>query len=108
MDAYSQTQDYNLATEYAHEVIRLGTTPQGVEISPMRNLESRLVLAITAAKRGELDQAIELADRALSTNRKSLPSLLMFAGGLSGELQQRFPNEAATRTFQERLLTLAG
>jgi plasmid maintenance system antidote protein VapI len=108
MDAYSQAQDYDLATEYAHEVIRLGTTPQGVETSPMRNLESRLVLAITAAKRGELDQAVELADQAMSTNRKSLPSLLMFAGELSGELQQRFPGEAATKTFQERLLTLTG
>lgn len=108
MDAYSQAQDFELATEYAHEVIKLGTTPQGVEISPMRNLEARLVLAITAVKRGDLEQAVELADRAMSTSRKSIPSLLMFAGELSGELQQRFPNEAATKNFQERLLTLTG
>lgn len=108
MDAYSQAQDFELATGYAHEVIKLGTTPQGVEISPMRNLEARLVLAITAVKRGDLDQAVELADQAMSTSRKSIPSLLMFAGELSGELQQRFPNEAATKNFQERLLTLTG
>ena len=107
MDAYSQAQDFKLATEHAHEVISLGTTPQGIEISPMRNLEARLILAITAAKQGNLDGAVELADRALSTNRKSLPSLLMFASELSSELQERFPGEAATKEFQERLLTLA-
>ncbi|WP_162145907.1 helix-turn-helix domain-containing protein [Glycomyces tenuis] len=108
MDAYSQAQDYDLATQYADEVIRLGTTPQGIEISPMRNLEAKLVLAITAARQGELDQAVGMADEALSTNRKSLPSLLMFAGELSSELQQRFPDESATKDFQERLRTLAG
>lgn len=108
MDAYSQAQDYDLATAHAHEVIKLGTTAGGIEISPMRNLEARLVLAITAARQGELERAVGLADQALSTDRKSLPSLLMFAGELSGELQQRFPGEAATKEFQDRLRALAG
>lgn len=108
MDAYSQAQDYDLATAHAHEVIRLGTTPGGVETSPMRNLEARLVLAITAVRQGDLESGVGLANAALDTNRKSLPSLLMFAGELSGELQQRFPGETATLDFQERLRSLAG
>jgi len=108
MDAYSQAQDYDLATQYAGEVIKFGTTPNGIEISPMRNQEARLVLAITAARKGELDQAIEQADQVFNSERKSLPSLLMVAGELSGELQQRFPEENATKDFQERLRALAG
>lgn len=108
MDAYSQAQDYDLATQYAGEVIRFGTTPNGIEIAPMRNQEARLVLAITAARQGQLDQAIEQADQVFNSERKSLPSLLMVAGELSGELQQRFPEENATKDFQERLRALAG
>jgi hypothetical protein len=40
---------------------------------------------------------------ALDVPRRSLPSLLMVAGELDGELQRRYPNETATEAFREAL-----
>lgn len=105
MDAYRQAADDQLAAEYAQEVIKAGTI-SGLEVSPMRVSEARLTLAVTAARRGELDSAVSLGRQALQSNRKSLPSLLMVASELDAELSRQFPTEEATLDFQDMLRML--
>jgi transcriptional regulator with XRE-family HTH domain len=103
MDAYRLAGDDQLATEYAHEVLRQGTTPDGSERSPMRMSEARLTLATTYSRKGNLDGAISTAMAALDSSRRSLPSLLMVAGELDAELQRRWPDESAVENFREAL-----
>lgn len=74
MDAYRLAGDDVRASMHAHEVIVSGTAPDGTERAPMRMAEARLTLAVCAAKRGDLEGAIELGRAALSPDRKSLPS----------------------------------
>ncbi|WP_260474372.1 hypothetical protein [Streptomyces sp. WAC 04229] len=42
----------------------------------------------------------------LEADRKSLPSLLLVADVLDKELRSRYPREAATRDFHERVTTI--
>ncbi|WP_421110402.1 tetratricopeptide repeat protein [Streptomyces sp. NEAU-S77] len=100
MDAYRLLGDDERAATHAQEVVRLGTAPDGTEISPMRIAEARLTLGVTAARSGELEEAVSIGGRALETSRRSLPSLLMVAGELTGELEQRYPHEPLSRDFR--------
>jgi transcriptional regulator with XRE-family HTH domain len=106
MDAYRLAGDDDLAAEYAREVLRKGTTPDGGERSPMRMAEARLTLAVVAAHKGELDEAIGIGLAALTNSRRSLPSLLMVAGELDAALQQRWPDVAAVEDFREAVRTV--
>jgi hypothetical protein len=101
MDAYRLAADDELAAEYAHEILRKGTAPDGGERSPMRMAEARLALAVIAARKGDMDQAVSDGLSALTSDRKSLPSLLMVAGELDAELQRRWPDESAVEDFRE-------
>ncbi|WP_181786493.1 tetratricopeptide repeat protein [Streptomyces phytophilus] len=103
MDAYRMLGDDARASGHAREVIRIGTTPDGAERYPMRVAEARLTLGVAAARSGELDEAVSIARGAFGTERKSLPSLLLVAGELTGELLQRFPRESLTREFHEEV-----
>jgi tetratricopeptide (TPR) repeat protein len=101
MDAYRLLGEDELASRHANEVIRVSTAPDGTEHSPMRIAEARLTLGVTAARQGELDQAITIGTQALGIDRKSLPSLILVAGELVRELQAHHPREAATQEFTE-------
>jgi transcriptional regulator with XRE-family HTH domain len=106
MDAYRLAREDDLATMHAKEVLRTGTLPDGSEIAPMRMAEARLTLAVTAARQDDLEQAASLGHTALTASRQSLPSLLMVAGELDSELEQRFPRESETEDLREILRAL--
>ncbi len=103
MDAYRMGGEDNLAEDYARQVLSISIGPNGEEYAPMRIAESRLTLAVVAARRGDLEQATTLGLAALRGPRKSLPSLMMVAGELDVELDRRFPNEQATAEFRDAL-----
>ena len=102
MDAYRLAQDDELAAHHARTVLTLGAGPDG-EKAPMRMAEARLTLAAVAARAGDLEQAASTGMEALSSGRKSLPSLLMVAGELDVELHRRFPGESAADDFRQAL-----
>ncbi|MEV8353880.1 tetratricopeptide repeat protein [Streptomyces niveus] len=106
MDAYRLLGDDERAAVHARSVIRISTGPDGTEISPMRAAEARLTLGVGAARNGEIEEAVGMGTAALAADRKSLPSLLLVANELDNELRSRFPREASTRDFHERILTI--
>jgi hypothetical protein len=107
MDCYRILGEDALAQIYANEVIRTSTDFDGTERKPMRIAEARITLGVAAARRGDLSQAVALGARAVSGERRSMPSLAMVAGDLSTVLRQRYPNEPETRDFLDRLHMLA-
>ncbi|WP_348638513.1 hypothetical protein [Streptomyces sp. HYC2] len=106
MDAYRLLGDDERAATHARSVIRISTGPDGTEISPMRAAEARLTLGVAAARTGEIEEAIGMGTAALEADRKSLPSLLLVADELDKELRARYPREAATRDFHDRVMTI--
>jgi hypothetical protein len=106
MDAYRLARDDDLAAHHAREVLALGAGPDG-ERAPMRMAEARLTLAAVAARTGDLEQAVTTGVAALAAGRRSLPSLLMVAGELDGELHRRYPGEAAPDEFREALRAIS-
>jgi transcriptional regulator with XRE-family HTH domain len=107
MDCYRLSGQNELARTYAEGVLRLGTDLTGRERSPMRNAEARITLGVVAAREGDLGQAIDLGERALTGERKSLPSLLMVSRDLEAEVVNRFPNEPETNEYVDHLRHLA-
>lgn len=106
MDAYRLLGDDARATAHAHEVLRLSIDAHGNDKSPMRTAEARLTLGVASVRGGELEEAVAIGSHALAVQRKSLPSLFMVATEFGSELRSRYPHEAQTREFQERLVTL--
>lgn len=106
MDAYRILGDDSRASQHALEVVRLGTKPDGSEKSPMRVAEARLTLGVSAARAGELEEAVEVGNQAFEAQRKSLPSLLIVARELDGVLHDRYPREVLTNEFRDHLTTL--
>ena len=101
MDAYRLAGHDDEAAIYAAEVLRKGTKADGSERSPMRMAEARLTLAVVAARKGEIEEAVSIGLSALQASRKSLPSLLMVAGELDAELSRRRPDDATLEGFRE-------
>ncbi|MFE2716357.1 hypothetical protein ACFXKI_31390 [Streptomyces mirabilis] len=106
MDAYRLLGDDERAAAHARSVIRISTGPDGTEISPMRAAEARLTLGVTAARTGDIEEAVSLGTASLAADRKSLPSLLLVANELDRELRSRYPRETASRDFHEEILTI--
>jgi transcriptional regulator with XRE-family HTH domain/tetratricopeptide (TPR) repeat protein len=106
MDAYRILGDDVRASRHALEVVKLGVSSDGTEKSPMRVAEARLTLGVSAARAGELEEAVSFGSQAFESQRKSLPSLLAVARELDGELQHRYPREALTSEFRDHLVTL--
>ena len=94
MDCYRMLADDKMAENLADEVIQASTDFDGPERAPMRLAEARITLGVVAARQGDLDEAVSQGERALSGQRKSLPSLLMVSRDLTKVLNERYPAEA--------------
>lgn len=66
MDCYRTVGEDGLAEVYACEVIRSSTDFNGFERKPMRIAEALVTLAVAAARAGDLSQAVNLGQQALS------------------------------------------
>ena len=106
MDVHRLAGDDALTRHYAGTVIRDSVSPDGAELSPMRISESRLSLAVVAGREGDLEQAVSLGMQALVGDRRSVPHLVMVASELDAELQERYPNEGATKEFRGAIRSL--
>ena len=73
----------------------------------MRLAEARVTLGVVAARGGDVNSAVEQGERALSGERKSLPSLLMISRELSQALTKRYPSAASTREYLDHLRVLS-
>jgi len=72
----------------------------------MRLAEARVTLGVIAARQGDLEQAVHHGIRALSAQRKSLPSLLMVSRDLTKVLNNQYPNEPETAAYLDRFIRL--
>jgi tetratricopeptide (TPR) repeat protein len=91
------------AEKYAKQVFEEceenGTTLR----SPMRMADVHLTLGLIYTKRGELEQAVDSGDQALTYDRKSGPSLLLRAAELDRAIRRRFPSESVGVEFHEKV-----
>ena len=69
----------------------------------MRTAEARITLGLVAARQGDIEQAVHQGEQALTGQRKSLPSLVMVSRDLIRVLKQRYPDEAATKSYLDHL-----
>ncbi|MEV0397557.1 helix-turn-helix domain-containing protein [Polymorphospora rubra] len=107
MDCYRLAGEDRLAEMYARQVIQSSTDPDGTERKPMRNAEARITLGVVAARSGDVEEAVAYGRRALSGERKSLPSLLMCSRELTDLLSKRYPNEPEVAGYLEEIQTLS-
>lgn len=103
MDCYRHLGEDALASNLARAVITSGTDFDGSERTPMRIAEARITLAVSAAREGDLEQAISYGEQALDSGRKSLPSLLMVSRDLTDVLRSRYSSEKDSIEFLERV-----
>jgi tetratricopeptide (TPR) repeat protein len=103
MDCYRHLGDDPIAETLADEVIEASTDFDGTKRAPMRIAEARITLGVVAARQGELEQAIQLGERALAGERKSVPSLVMVSRDLTKVLRDRYPDEPLTRSYLDEL-----
>ncbi|WP_236808268.1 helix-turn-helix domain-containing protein [Amycolatopsis albispora] len=101
MDCYRMVGEDERAAEHAHEVIRLSERPDGTDRSPMRASEARLTLATTSLRAGDLDGAVEWAQKAFSADRQSVRSLSLIAEELYQETQAKYRTDPAATALRE-------
>ncbi|MEU4463560.1 hypothetical protein AB0G20_07585 [Streptomyces sp. NPDC024017] len=107
MDCYRLVGEDKLARTLAEEVLRVGTDFDGTDRSPMRNAEACVTLGVTAAREGDLEQALIMGVRVLEGDRKSVPPLIMTSRKLAAEMRRRYAAEPAAQDYLNRLHTLA-
>jgi tetratricopeptide (TPR) repeat protein len=107
MDCYRQLGDDRIAESLATEVIQAATDFDGTERAPMRIAEARITLGVVAARQGEPELAIQHGQRALSNERKSLPSLIMVSRDLTMVLKDRYPDDSFTKSYLDELTTIS-
>ena len=107
MDCYRMLADDQMAEHLANEVIQASTDFDGQERAPMRLAEARVTLGVVAARGGDVNSAVEQGERALSGERKSLPTLLMTSRELSRALSERYPSASSTREYLDHLRVLS-
>lgn len=107
MDCYRLFGDNDRATVYANEVIRSSTDMDGTQRKPMRIAEAEITLGVVAAREGDVERAVSLGRKAISGERKSLPSLLMVSGELREILAKRYPSEQEAAAYLEELRALS-
>jgi transcriptional regulator with XRE-family HTH domain len=103
MDCYRHVGDDRLARGLADEVIRSSTDFGGFERAPMRIAEAQITLGVASAREGDLEGAVAFGRRALSGDRKSLPSLKMVSRDLATVLSQRYAGEAEATAYLAEL-----
>ncbi|QKV92294.1 XRE family transcriptional regulator [Streptomyces sp. NA02950] len=106
MDCYRLVGEDKLARTLADEVLRTGTDFDGTERSPMRNAEARVTLGVTAAREGDLEQALIHGERALQGERQSVPSLIMTSRELAAVVKKRYATEPAAQEYLSHLRDL--
>ncbi|MFF9797771.1 hypothetical protein ACF1G3_10150 [Streptomyces rochei] len=106
MDCYRLVGKDKLARTLAEEVLRAGTDFDGTELSPMRNAEARVKLGVTAARDGDLEQALIMGERALEGECQSVPSLIMTSRELAAEMKRGYASEPAAEDYLARLHAL--
>ncbi|MFC9611795.1 XRE family transcriptional regulator [Streptomyces sp. NPDC056938] len=106
MDCYRLVGEDKLARTLAEEVLRAGTDFDGTERAPMRNSEARVTLGVTAAREGDLEQALIMGERALQGDRQSVPSLIMTSRELAAEMRRRYASEPAAQDYLAHLKDL--
>ncbi|MEU4954438.1 XRE family transcriptional regulator [Streptomyces lavendulae] len=106
MDCYRLVGEDKLARTLAEEVLRAGTDFDGTERAPMRNAEARVTLGVTAAREGDLEQALIMGERALQGDRQSVPSLIMTSRELAAEMKRRYAAEPAAQDYLASLQAL--
>jgi hypothetical protein len=106
MDCMRQVGEDAQAAEYAEEVIRQHTALDGTPRAPMRVAEAHATLGVVAARHGDLDEAVRQAELTLAGERRSLPSLLLAADELAGEMRRRYPDADQVSAVGERIGTL--
>ncbi|TDB90074.1 XRE family transcriptional regulator, partial [Micromonospora fluostatini] len=103
---YRLAGENDRAVVYADEVIRSSTDLDGTLRKPMRIAEAEITLAVVAARQGDVERAVALGRRAISGERKSLPSLLMVSGELSRVLSADYSDVSTSADFLEELRAL--
>lgn len=107
MDVYRNLgTDNDAAEQLAREVLTAGTGWDGTEHSVMRNAEARVTLGTIAARRGDVDSAVDWGVQAITADRKSLPSLLMVATDLTAAINDVAPDAPAAREYHEQVVAL--
>ncbi|MCA1194440.1 tetratricopeptide repeat protein [Saccharopolyspora sp. 6V] len=106
MDCYRHVGENRMARELSEEVIRASKDFNGFERWPMRIAEAQVTLGVVAAREGDLEEAVTHGRRALSGDRKSLPSLTMVAQDLSQVLGERYRGEPEADAYVEQLKAL--
>ncbi|WP_223831053.1 XRE family transcriptional regulator [Streptomyces venezuelae] len=106
MDCYRLVGEDRLARNLAEEVLRAGTDFDGTERSPMRNAEARVTLGVTAAREGDLEQALIMGEQALQGDRQSVPSLIMTSRELAAEVKRRYSDEPSAQEYLANLRAL--
>lgn len=106
MDCYRQVGEDRLAEQIAGEVIRASTDWDGTERAPMRISEARIALGVVAARAGDLEGALSYGERALGSNRQSLPHLSMLSSDLGRVIQDRYPSSSGAQDFMAHLRSL--
>lgn len=108
MDCYRMLGDDTMAEHLAGEVIQTSTDFDGQERAPMRLAEARVTLGMVAARGGDVESAVTEGERALSGERKSLPSLLMTSRELTRVLTEHYPSQSSTQEYLDHLRVLSG
>jgi hypothetical protein len=72
----------------------------------MRNAEARITLGVVAAREGDLETALSYGDRALSGDRRYIPSLLMVSRDLGAIVSDRYGSEPNAMEYLNRLRQL--
>jgi tetratricopeptide (TPR) repeat protein len=103
MDCYRVVGENGLADAAAQEVITSWTDFDGTVRKPMRVAEAEITLGVLAARRGELEQAVDYGRRVLGGERRSLPSLRMVSSELAQALSARFGQEPVAADYLEEL-----
>jgi hypothetical protein len=99
---YEWLGEHDRAEEHCEEVIARCTAPDGSTAWPMRVSDTQNTMALVQLNRGDLDGALEYANRALGYDRKSVPSLLGDTGDVVAALERQHPREPAVHMFRER------
>jgi hypothetical protein len=72
----------------------------------MRLAEARITLGVIRAREGDLEGAVDQGQRALTGERKSLPSLLMVTRDLTKVLNDQYRAETQTQNYLDQITAL--